>query len=43
MEQLEMIMQKCKKFWENTDFLYMEKKAEEHDKIRHIARVTKSA
>lgn len=38
-----MIMQRCQKLWESIDFLYLEKEAEQHDKIPCISKVTKNA
>lgn len=38
-----MKMQRCQKFWESIDFLYLEKEAEQHDKTPCISKVTKNA
>lgn len=42
-EEFKMIMQRCQKLWESIDFLYLEKEAEQHDKIPCISKVTKNA
>lgn len=42
-EEFEMKMQRCQKFWESIDFLYLEKEAEQHDKTPCISKVTKNA